>query len=260
MSILYKLYGRSELEQLTAYFSDASRQWLLEWVGKAVDVEKIQVQVSAFSEQSSIYDEETGYSYFNKDHEVSLYTRAGSLNALLAYVVRVDGKSSLVGLSDVSRSLVNDCLADYVDRTLSSTPEFDASASSINAMAVGAAPKSRPGDLVVRLEYKELLFEVVLAYASIKSLCKQRTDKVLFTPLVRPQDCDIEGGLRLKLRVGDAELDYGVISEVAIGDVIRLDSRIDEPLSVYTEDDQYVCQAYLGKRGNAKAAKIIVNQ
>lgn len=260
MSIPYKLYGRSELAQLTAYFSDVGHQWLLEWVGKAVDRDQIQIQVNPFSEHSPAYKEGSGHRYFNKDHEVSLHARTGALDVLLAYIVRVDEKSSLVDLSDVSRALVNDCLADYIDRILESTPGFDTRASSIAAIELGAEVKSRPGDLVVSLEYKESAIDIVLNYASIVSLCNKRTDKVSLTPLVKPQDCGIEGGLRLKLRVGDTELDYGMVSEVAVGDVIRLDSRIDEPLSVYTEDNQYVCQAYLGKRGNAKAAKIIVNQ
>lgn len=261
MAIPYKLYGGSELEYISSGVTAVSRLWLREWIGQGIVTERFQVKVAALSESPLSCDNEFAYSYENDNHQVSLYAEAASLNALLGYILRVDGRSSPVGVSEVSRSLMDDCLIDYVNRILQENPDFDPGAATIHAMDSELVVKARPGDLVVRLQYEDASFEIVLSYPSIKSLCRHKAvENVPATRLVRPQECSIGGDIKLKVHVGGAELDYGVVSEVAVGDVIRLDSRIDEPLSVYTEDDQYVCRAYLGKQGNAKAAKIIVNK
>lgn len=77
-------------------------------------------------------------------------------------------------------------------------------------------------------------------------------------PLSPREVCIAGGRIAVEVRVGEAELTVGELSQLMIGDVIRLDALHSKPLSVRTRSGRVVGAAYLGLREDHKAVQMAV--
>ena len=64
------------------------------------------------------------------------------------------------------------------------------------------------------------------------------------------------GRLRLKAWSGAAEIDIATLQSLAVGDVIPLDLRIDEPLCVSVDGRPALARAFLGTQGGRRALRL----
>lgn len=62
--------------------------------------------------------------------------------------------------------------------------------------------------------------------------------------------------VRLQVRAGSAELGAGTLLGIGTGDVIRLDTRIDAPVTLTRSDGVPMLEGYLGRSGNTVAVEI----
>lgn len=60
----------------------------------------------------------------------------------------------------------------------------------------------------------------------------------------------------VRVEVGALELTLGHLRTLAIGDVITLPARLDQPLRVVAPGDLTVCRAHIGTRDQARAIEI----
>lgn len=85
------------------------------------------------------------------------------------------------------------------------------------------------------------------------------TSRSTRAPVLSPREaCIAQGRIAVDVRVGEAELTVGELSQLMIGDVIRLDALHRDPLSVRTRSGGVVGAAYLGLRDDQKAVQMAI--
>ena len=58
------------------------------------------------------------------------------------------------------------------------------------------------------------------------------------------------------IRLGSAEVDVAVLHTLAVGDVVVLDGRLDQPLRVSVAGRAVAARAWLGHAGERKAVRL----
>lgn len=61
----------------------------------------------------------------------------------------------------------------------------------------------------------------------------------------------------LPIRAGAAQLTLGSLASLAVGDVIRLDRPVDQPLSVHGAGGEHLCNGYLGLQGGEVSIEVV---
>jgi len=75
-------------------------------------------------------------------------------------------------------------------------------------------------------------------------------------PLAAPQSGLGREPVEIRVWLGEASLELGALRSLAVGDVILLDSRIDQPLDVTVGGRAVAPRAYLGTSGGARAVRL----
>jgi len=263
----YKLYGKTELDFIRREITSSSEKWLVDWMADHVLAETLSVDVLDNRVVPHQLEGQSVYICGNDNQEIICSIDSRSLGGLLSAILKLEAKAGVVGVSNVAKSIIEDVFIDYVNKVLFRLDEqvqntsFTSGTSGGHESLVGA-----PGSLYVSVQMDEINIIFMIPYSVATNISKHllpeklRKQKPARSSPVSPGQCAINGRTRVILQAGGAELDYGAVANISVGDVIRLDSRIDDPLTISNEDHQYICQAYLGKRCNRKAAKIILNK
>lgn len=74
--------------------------------------------------------------------------------------------------------------------------------------------------------------------------------------LIDPRHCVGQAGVHLEVWAGSASLELGVLQTLAAGDVIRLESRIDQALSITVQGRETGRRAYLGRIAGQRAVQL----
>jgi flagellar motor switch/type III secretory pathway protein FliN len=90
-------------------------------------------------------------------------------------------------------------------------------------------------------------------HASVSPPPNRRVAAPAVEPLSRALQNEV---VVLCARVGGAELAVDELTTLSVGDVIRLDRKINEPLDVYVEGGSRVCAARLGSHHGRKALQL----
>ena len=90
--------------------------------------------------------------------------------------------------------------------------------------------------------------------AKLTGMAKPPSQKPLFT---KPADALGNSRLKLNVLVGEAQLELALLQTIVVGDVIKLGTRLDEPLHVVNADGVRLCRAFLGTRNGRKSIQLI---
>ena len=74
--------------------------------------------------------------------------------------------------------------------------------------------------------------------------------------LIDPRHCIGQAGVHLEVWAGNASLELGVLQTLAAGDVIRLESRIDQALPITVQGRETGRRAYLGRIAGQRAVQL----
>lgn len=77
------------------------------------------------------------------------------------------------------------------------------------------------------------------------------------SPCVTAQDALRHCSVGLQVNIGKLQLRLESLASIGIGDVLRLDQRLDEPAQVTVQDGAQFCEAYLGSAGAHRALSLI---
>ena len=89
---------------------------------------------------------------------------------------------------------------------------------------------------------------------------------MLGTPRAKPSsgvafakitDALLNEHLKLKVLAGEVQLELGLLQTIAIGDVIKLNTKINEPLQVFSDDGTRLCEAFLGSCDGRKSIQLV---
>ncbi len=256
----FRLYGESYMGSLRGNISEIVKQWVKEWV--SINGESTLAGVNVSTDLNSIInDKEMNIRTLRYEKsEVYIFSSLIVLNELLAYITDIGLYESSISQSKISESIVHECLKDlclkFINDDKVNSREHQIFKSEFNEEIT-----KNPGHILIKISLRKGDINFILPALIVEKACPLPEERNRQKDKLQPiRNCKIEGTVALNLTVGSAVLDYGTVSNLSAGDVIRLDSEIDKPLSVKTKDNLYVCSAYLGKRNSKKAAKVVLNK
>ena len=254
----YKLYGKTELDAIKKHLAKSGNQWKSQWFISGHDA----VTITADELLPDAVPQASQYFCVMQQQTIDMVVETKALNELLGKIINSPtANSGTAKLSELSKSVVENCLLDLLITLVAYDPQaqeypvlidtpqslnFEASAGMINVCIAFTATRI---NLLIP-------YELLKSMAGATAVRKVRNVQ----PLERRENSKLTANTSLSLLIGHTELEYGAINNLCVGDVIRLDSKIDDPVSVVTDDNISVCHAYVGRQGNKKVAKVILNK
>lgn len=258
----FKLLNDSELKFLGALVDKAARHWAQDWLAEVF----CQVSVSAAAASSRSAAMQARAPAWRRvvlaeDHWVGVFMSAVSAQGL-------DGAFNGNAESELNDGLL---MQDLRDRVLSALMEqvyhetgetatkrqMDYSAPSAPAWHVGSGAMVadiRLGDASQALTLSLMLSPELVS----RALAGRMQPHAPPSELARLREALSVQPAELEAWVGAAELGLAMVQSIAVGDVIKLDARVDEPLHVCLKDNigQELCGGFLGTYKGYKALQL----
>lgn len=257
----YKLYGRSETDALTQRLLALFYEWKSTWFMSAADAGGISVEISSEPDNFSDFKQPICYFCTINGHAVEIVAETRVIGELLNRLINTKTNTLSAKLSPVSSAVVEKCLLSLV-RILTSQLAAKVEVTALMESSEMSELTLRQGTMFVSINIGASPLVVVIPYDLLKQYVDKNDADVKqpVTALSKRKDCKIYECAQLSLLVGSTELDYDTVSNLRVGDVITLDSKIDEPLTVTLSDGSKVCNAFIGKQNDKKVAKIILDK
>jgi hypothetical protein len=169
-----------------------------------------------------------------------------AIRALLRRLVA--GIGSGAPISPLGESLVRECIADFAARCLSSV-----------GLAASPAVEGLPalehggGELAFRMGGE---FSLLLGGALVEAMAAPRRAVVPSPEFASLRSAAGTAPIQIEVVLGDAELTLGDLAALAPGDVIRLDTRMSDPLAVRVGNGQSAFHAHLGRHAEHKVIQV----
>jgi hypothetical protein len=253
----YKLLGETELRALADLVRTTCLEWSEEWlVGEAI--EQVECKIPASVDVFEVASRNLRLSQIGADGQwlIVACSTAATVEIGRRLLPSESGAWPTEKNSSLLTSVTNGALADLLQRlgpgsraVQGQVPETE---------LTEAAPFWKPGSgaAVAELAIGANRIAVLLSPAWVSA----RLVPPAGAPKPRPISACKEavGRLRLELevRVGEVELELELLQTIGVGDVIQLDTRVDQPLEVRTTEGPRVCNAYLGYTGGHKCIQL----
>jgi len=255
----YKLYGSTEIKKLEKIIIVMTNRWFKEWSGSEKKIQSIEI-ISKI-EDVSIFDDLYNMSYCNDDIRIMLAIEKELYQNFPDIILPVNhrvshGQSSMV--KEIMDELFSDLVRPYVK--LSGFKNIDKTplTAEVNIGSEFDLPGNN-GALLIKICFEQGFIFLRLPYDILKELnLNSVNDTERKLSLSKRGNCEIKGSVKLTVKVGSAEVDFGSIISMQKGDVIRLDNKITDKMDVVTSDGSFICKAFLGKKNNNKAVKVII--
>ncbi|TQJ96174.1 type III flagellar switch regulator (C-ring) FliN [Achromobacter sp. SLBN-14] len=124
-----------------------------------------------------------------------------------------------------------------------------------DAQASSLPPRLESGSLSVSVRIGDAALWIVLSAGVARSIAG-RVPFSPSSPLVPIQDVLGARAIALAVALRPVRLEIGSLCSLAVGDVIALDHKLDEPTTLYAEDASPVAQAHLSRIGPQKAIRL----
>lgn len=113
------------------------------------------------------------------------------------------------------------------------------------------------GAVAVHLRYAEEHAVLVICPELIATMLNEMPARLApKVPLTKADDALARGRVKLNVLVGEASLELALLQTIVVGDVIKLDTKIDEPLQVVNDDGIKLCNAFLGCTEGQKSIRL----
>ncbi|MES2538653.1 MAG: FliM/FliN family flagellar motor C-terminal domain-containing protein [Pseudomonadota bacterium] len=251
---LYRLLNASELSALESQVAAACGKWSLAWL--AADVHSTVRCFRAAEHDAAILEEKTGWMAVGTGpaHWVAVRSSA-ALHAPLRgmLIAGVAGNEAGAKPSGLLVALAERALADLLEALAGEDAarlhEPFAPEQSLHAPGSGAAvAEIACGECRITL-----LISPHQAASMLAGLTAAAPAKIAFE---NRRDALANGRIALTVAIGETQLEIGLLQTIVAGDVIRLNTRIDQPLAVMTADGVRLCSAFLGSREGHKSVQL----
>lgn len=252
---LYKLINQTELAQIGARLAAASEVWSAAWLAGAAAA-RVQCHRAAEWRAGPGSPAETWMAR-GADPAQWLALRFGTgFNSQLGRKL-IPGAAAAVPsalLDELLMLALADLLHPHCPWLAGSVPEKVAPAEGVPAQAW----ETGSGAVVAELAWGEARLIIVFSAAQVRSMQGGAAAlPAARAPFAMTTDGLLGERVQLKVWAGAAQLELGLLQTIVVGDVIKLDTRIDEPLEVQTSDGAPVCHAFLGSFQGRKSIKLI---
>jgi hypothetical protein len=249
----YKLFGTRERTVIAAYFAERLRAWASAWLPPEAAV----FADCAPAIESDLRDRASSVSwvrYGGSLDEWIAISLSGASEEVLGAALCGNAESSMKAIyTDVSE-LIRELAGRAMDE-LGATLVGEPSKSLQRQEGELATPEPETwmrgsAALVVKAHLGHALLECVSNPSFTMRMMRSRLPPPRRGQLIERPGCIASRKVGLKVVAGWVQLDVRSLKELAVGNVITLDSRIDEPMSVVvaTNREPTVCAARLGMR------------
>lgn len=255
----YKLLNRSELTHIEVAVKAACRGWVDTWLGEDEDCE-VTCHRSADC-QGTLLAPEMRWLVVGTtvEQQAAIVCEPEFLARFGARLLAIESAGGAV--AEVAGSPL------LADVALSATTSLlNAVAADDGAMAISATRSSGlspeflrqgSGAAIAQIDCGVTRFFVALGPQRVAGILSTMeygvTRRAVLTKIV-----DALSNQRLQLHVlaGEAQLELGLLQTIVVGDVIKLDTRVDQPLRVVNGESGRVCNAYLGTQQGRKSIQL----
>lgn len=247
----------SDLSYLIDEFRKNIKKWEDGWISES-SRNSINVEVST---EISFLDKNTTLQhkvYRKAGGDVHVFNLPEVFEALLAKILNVNPDDIYLSDSSVSVQVQNIFIIDLINCFCL---DNESGSFLLNDPNFGFNYDYKPGsgDVLVKVLVDDMPIYLVIPFKFVNEFfISDRSRSFIGPKLGDRNNQEIRKKLKISVLAGMSELSFSTIENLSIGDVIKLKNKIDEPLKVYTKDQQYICDAYLGKRNSLKAAKVII--
>lgn len=260
----FKLLNESELASLKSLIDKAASQWAQDWLTEAFC--EITVSLAeASSRGAAVQSRATAWRQImlTDEHWVGLFVSAVSAQGL-------DAAFSSGAAAELNDGLLMQDLRDKVLAALAEQVGHELGIASAERRIDYSAPvaevwRAGAGAVVADVRLGDaspgLTLGLMLSPALVSRALAGRIKRHAPAPdLARIREALSAQQAELEAWVGSAELGLAMVQSIAVGDVIKLDARVDQPLRVCLKDhaEQELCGGFLGTYKGYKALQLTI--
>jgi len=255
----YKLINRSESEALTARLSGAARRWSDEYAAGDLPVSCRLLSSEEIADRMTQPEEWlTGTS--TSGPSLAIGSSADWPRRLLGLLLAKHPAADRVDAGTLARELCGLALQDFGRRIVESVSAGPRAASGLG-WSLGQQPtgiRAECGFVVAWCQIgADANLLVVLWPATVHPSVSPALNRRVTAPAVEPLSRALQDEVVVLCALaGVAELAVDELTTLSVGDVIRLDRKISEPLDVHVEGGSRVCAARLGSHHGRKALQL----
>jgi flagellar motor switch/type III secretory pathway protein FliN len=249
----YKLLNATELAEIGKQAEAAFSTWVSDWLGVA-DMAMVECRRAAEFDMTN-YPEKSNWTCIGADREewIALARTAAFTAQLRTRLIpdqHTPANSAATEKSPMLSDLLESALTDFL-RMFAAAPAQAHQVPAERFRDIGS------GAAVAEIDWKEAKLALVISPPLVASMLSRIGPRAARKgSLVKVNEALANGRMNLKVMVGEAEVELGLLQTIAVGDVIKLNTRVDEPLQVVTADGLRLCRAFLGIRNGRKSIQL----
>lgn len=263
----YVLHASSAILSLNSRLNEQVNHWLEQWVSE----KDIPAEIHVFSETIKKKREQKMYSACYVDGinaitisvDEALYINFPDF--IIPLMTRGNKQHSDI-VSHVLNSIFFDLLKPYLKEFFHGITEAGITEAEITEAktlrsdyAVDFIIPKNSGDVIIEIEFSKGSVYLQLPYCVIRNVNNYKHDASADKkPLSSRENCQILGNIKLVVNAGDTQVDFGAVLDMQVGDVIQLNSKINDKMKITTSEGDFICAAHLGRQRNNKAIKVVI--
>jgi flagellar motor switch/type III secretory pathway protein FliN len=254
----YLLFGGTELNRLEQTLALVTAAWAERWLSAGSAEVRAEMLGAEAERNGDWLALKSGASAVYLKRPVGIY-KALAL-AMFGDVAKAPG------LSDAPSPMVAGTLASALqDLGAAVLAALNPAKESPDVLSIAAPPPAETWDpgagaLMIRIECKPLQLRLLLP-GSLSAAYLRGAETARASPSAAPLENPLSmlatRSVRVAAQLGEAEIDIGTLQSLAVGDVIKLDTRVDQPAQLLSADGTPLCHGYLGTRDGYKSLQLI---
>jgi hypothetical protein len=261
----YKLINDSERALIAGLAGEAASAWVAEWM-PAEEAGPARCTAAVERAETGLAEEPVRWMHFSLAEEVYVAIAVTS-NLMRALAARMfgehatQGEISARGTAGILGDVLAAALGDLVQRVLSALEaSADPLAVSSHAPASDAWLRGS-GAVIVEIPVAGKTIAMLLGSPCIRPLlAARRPSSRQLLPLADPRQCIGSQTIEIRVWAGEVAVELGVLQTLAAGDVVKLDSSVNEPLALTVAGRETGRRAFLGCLDGRKAVQLALNQ
>jgi flagellar motor switch/type III secretory pathway protein FliN len=254
----YKLLNKTELFAIKRKLETAYEAWSSAWLTDVVPAQVGCHRAAEYQGDAALKRDVWKYVGVEPGQWIAV-SFGSSFQSLLGASLASSGQGSIPArpsalLNDLAMRAVADLVRPLCPWVAESAAEKIVEGAGLPAQVWEAGS----GALVAELTWGDERMEIVFSAAHVTAMLdtgKARSQSSV--PFARTTDALLKERLTLKVLAGETQLELALLQTIVVGDVIKLNTRIDEPLQVLNADGTRLCNAFLGSYEGRKSIQLI---
>lgn len=250
----YTLLGSGALAAVERRVADAAASWAREWFAAAAEL-SVRCVAAPGAGGDGVQTAPRLYAGADAGQWLALGHRAGLAQRLGAALTG----NAAGGIQARRSPLLDELVQRALDGLVAQLCPWCAGAAPASAGGAAALPgqpwRAGSGAALAVIDLDGERIELLLGPGEVARL-RGPAAAAPARPLAPLADALAGKPLSLSVMAGSAQVEVGLLKTIAVGDVIKLDTRIDQPLALVNEEGARLCGAFLGTSGGRKAVQL----